>query len=218
MANNTHAGMGTSLSSSYFLRNLYISNRDAGTSSKRSSFKNSELSLADGMALRRAVKNLGSFTYDDDSDKNIRNSVQAFISAYNNTVSSVSDSTDHDLKHDLKQLKNLTSEYKDQLDDIGITVNENGTLTSRSSLFSTASLSKFKELFSGDSTYMQRVSSYSKRIEQRSEALNLTEKMASNNKTPKTGSAANSPAELLAETLEDTLPNTGIGKNVNIVL
>lgn len=218
MANNTFAGMGTSLSSSYYLRNLYISNRDAGTSSKRSSFRNSELALADGIALRRAVKNLGSFTYDDDSDKNIRNSVQAYITAYNNTISSLSDSMDYDLKHDLKQLKNLTSEYKDELDDIGITVNENGTLTSRSSLFSTASLSKFEELFSGESTYMRRASSYGKRIEQRSQALDFTEKTAARSKTPKPDTAAKSSAELLAETIEDTLSNTGIGQNVNIVL
>jgi hypothetical protein len=74
----------------------------------------------------------------------------------------------------MKQMKNLTSEYADDLDDIGITVNSDGTLETRSSLLSTASLSKFESLFSSDSNYMQRTNAYRKRAERRSDALNTT--------------------------------------------
>lgn len=228
MANASYIGTGTTLSSKYYVRNFYISNRDAGTSSKRKSIGNTALTLADGAALRRAIKNLGSSDYSDSQDSNIRNGVLAYIQTYNNTLSSVTDSTDHTLERNAKQLKSLTKEYSDELDKIGITVNEDGTLTSRDALFKSASLSKFQSLFSSDSVFMQRTSAYAKRIERRSESLKLaeetqklkgiTDKRATENAS--TGAdASTTAAQLVTESLDlDTLANTGVGRNINIVL
>lgn len=167
----TYIDAATYLSSTYYLRNFYKSNVDARSSSTRSEYSNDELSLADGKALARAIRNLGSFTYDDDSDQDIRNSVSAFISSYNNLISSLSDSDDSSLKYNMKQLKNISSEYSSALDKVGITVNSDGTFTARSSLLSTASLSKFEDLFSADSDYMIRTNACRKRIERRSDSL-----------------------------------------------
>jgi hypothetical protein len=167
----TYIDAATYLSSTYYLRNFYKSNVDARSSSTRSEYSNDELSLADGKALARAIRNLGSFTYDDDSDQDIRNSVSAFISTYNNLISSLSDSDDSSLKYNMKQLKNISSEYSSALDKVGITVNSDGTFTARSSLLSTASLSKFEDLFSADSDYMIRTNACRKRIERRSDSL-----------------------------------------------
>lgn len=229
MANASYIGTGTTLSSNYYVRNFYISNRDAGTSSKRKSIGNTALTLADGTALRRAIKNLGSSDYSDSHDSSIRNSVLAYIQTYNNTLSSASASSDRTLERSSKQLKSITKEYSAKLDKIGITVNEDGTLTSREALFTTADLSKFKSLFSSDSEFMQRTSAYAKRIERRSKSLKLTEtnqkikeisdSKASNADTGTNTSASTAAAQLVAESLDlDTLLHTGVGRNVNIVL
>lgn len=227
MASNTYAGTGTTLSSSYYLRNFYSTNRDARTSSKRKEMDNHTLSLADGFALRRAIKQLGGSDFNDDNDTNIRSSVKAFIETYNNTLSSTSASSDHNLERNMKQLKSITSEYSDQLDKIGITVNEDGTMTSRDALFSSASLDKFKDLFSSDSDFMQRASACAKRIQRRSDALALATKnqelqkiaadKAAGNVTDSTDTTA--VAQIVSQSVDlDTLLNTGIGQNVNITL
>ena len=51
MSNTAYIGSGTTLSSKYYLRSFYRSNREAGTSSKRREFSGNQLALADGRAL-----------------------------------------------------------------------------------------------------------------------------------------------------------------------
>lgn len=225
MANTAYTGAGTTLSSNYYMRSFYVSNRDAQSSSSRKSISNTSLSFADGMALRRAIKSLGGSDFSETQDTSIRNSVLAYIQTYNHTLSSSSASSDYQITRDAKHLKSVTNEYADELDKIGITVNEDGTLTSRDALFKTASLSKFQALFSSDSDYMQRVSSYAKRIERRGEALELSEKnqkikeIAANKAADTTANTAAATAQIVAASMDlDTLLNTGIGKNVNVIL
>ena len=117
----------------------------------------------------------------------------AFIQVYNNTLSSAAKSGDYSLERDAKNMKALTSQYADELDKLGITVKDDGSMEIRSSLFESASYSKFKNIFSMDSDYMQRTSSYAKRMERRSETLDNT-------------------------ALNELFADTGIGKNINIVL
>lgn len=216
MALSTYAGTGTTLASSFYLRNFYSQNRDARTTTSRSHLSNSQLSSADTAALRKAVKELGKFSYDDDSTENIRNSVSAFVSTYNNLLDSASDSGDRKMQQSAKLLKDLTSKYSDNLDKIGITVNSDGTLETRSSLFSTASISKFEKLFSGDSDYMQGVSAYSKRLQKRSDTLNLIEETALRQKNQ--ANAAKKEGVEMTQPDLNALLNTGIGANVNISL
>ena len=135
MSNTAYIGSGTTLSSKYYLHSFYRSNREAGTSSKRREFSGNQLALADGRALRQAVRRLTSSDFSDDQDANTRNSVLAYIQTYNNMLSSAGSSSDRTLERSAKQLKNITSEYSSELDKIGITVNDDGTLTSRTTLF-----------------------------------------------------------------------------------
>lgn len=239
MAIAAYAGAGTVLGTSYYMRRFYASNADARTSTSRSNLSNSTLTGADAHALRRAIRSLGSFTYNDDNEDNIKNSVSAFISTYNNMISSSNASSDRTIKNTQKSLKNLTSEYASQLDKIGITVKDNGTLETRSSLFGSADISKFESLFSTDSEYMQRVTSYAKRLENRSNALTqieYNEALAKRNEKKQasssvsdgtagsadTGSAATNALNIASVTPVtadlDTLLNTGIGSNVNVIL
>ena len=234
MSNTAYIGSGTTLSSKYYLRSFYRSNREAGTSSKRREFSGNQLALADGRALRQAVRRLTSSDFSDDQDANTRNSVLAYIQTYNNMLSSA-----RTLERSAQQLENITSEYSSELDKIGITVNDDGTLTSRTTLFESADLSKFKELFSADAAYMQRTSTYAKRFASRGEALVTSDNnlLMQKKNAAATGSSATdgtttsgateSPddgtattaAQIVSQSLDlDTLLNTGIGKNINIIL
>lgn len=217
------SGIGTSLSSNYYLRNFYNSNRDARTSSKRSGMEHSTLSAADSKALRRAIKQLGNFEYTDEKEADIRSAAKAFVEIYNNAVSSASTSSDSSLEHSAKQLQSLAKEYASDLDKIGITVNADGTLKRRDTLFSSVGISKFEKLFSSDADFMQRTTSYAKRIERRSNALVSTEQHQKliENSNEKNNSATDetSIAQLFAEGTDlNTVLNIGIGSNVNIVL
>ena len=232
MSNTAYIGSGTTLSSKYYLRSFYRSNREAGTSSKRREFSGNQLALADGRALRQAVRRLTSSDFSDDQDANTRNSVLAYIQTYNNMLSSAGSSSDRTLERSAKQLKNITSEYSSELDKIGITVNDDGTLTSRTTLFESADLSKFKELFSADAAYAKRFASRGEALVTSDNNLLMQKKNAaatgsSATDGTTTSGATESPddgtattaAQIVSQSLDlDTLLNTGIGKNINIIL
>ncbi len=231
---SAYTGAAASLSSSYYLRNFYVSDRYAQTAAGRAGAEPDTLSLSDGIALRRAVRQLGSFTYDESQSENIRNSVLAYISTYNNALSSVSAQAadgDSGMKRLERQLKSLTDSYSGELDKMGITVDKDGTLKSRENLFKTTDLSKFASLFSKDSDYMQRISACAKRIQTHSETLIQTRRRqpAANNPAdtgntdgPAEGSSPDSKPQapqIAAQSMDlNILCNTGIGANVNIIL
>ena len=80
---------GVSLSKDYFLRNYYQNNRSAVKNSGRKELTKSELSYEDSAALRRAIKQLGKYKYDDtDNSDNIYGSISALIDTYNNSLDS----------------------------------------------------------------------------------------------------------------------------------
>lgn len=225
MANTAFIGLGTTLSTNFYIRNFYRKNISAQSGDTRPTMSKAELSFADSVALRRAVKKLGSFEYDEDHDTDIRNSVLAYLKTYNNTLSSVSESDDQSLQRFSKQLKKLSQDHADELDKIGITVNSDGSLTSRESLFKTASLKKFKSIFSRDSDFMQRSSALSKRISRRSEVVDLSEKRKKLNETAaKSAAGAQPDAPVTAAALPAEVPQldasamTGVGGAVDISL
>lgn len=218
---STYVGSGTTYSSTYYMRNFYIANRDASTSSKRKAMASSTLSMADGAALRRAIKQLGTSEFSEEKETDVRNAVKAYIETFNNALSSSSKSGDHTLERNSKQLKNLAKQYASDLDKIGITVNDDGSLKYRSTLFESADISKFEKLFSNSSDFMQRTSACARRIERRSEALSVTEQHQKLLEIEKANeeSSTDTPAivELFAEGTDlDTVLNTGVGQNVNV--
>ena len=210
-----YAGTGVSLSSSYYLRRFYSANTDAKTSASRKQYSNTALSNADARALRRAIKSLGSFTYDDDNSTNIRNSVSAFIDTYNNLLDSSGSSEDRRMQQTYKSMKKLTSEYADELDKIGITVSKDGTLKKRTDLFANADISKFEKLFSKDTDYMQRISAYTRRVQKRSETLDIEEKRAALLKQQQQNTSTLAATTF---TTSSVIPAAGTGNNVNVVL
>ena len=118
-----------------------------------------------------------------------------------------------------KAMKKLTSEYKDSLDKIGITVNKDGTLSSRTSLFANADISKFEKLFSKDADYIQRATAYTKRIERRSDTLDIEEKKAALLAQQQKQATSTATSSLAASLIPSTgLPADSTGSNINVVL
>lgn len=221
------AGTGVSLTISFYKRNFYSDNRNAATSAKRTNYSHTELANADTSAIRRAVKKLRSFTFDEDSEINIRNSVSAYIDTLNNLMTSGKKTGDKHVERYLNSLSSLNSKYEDELDDIGITVNSDGTLTARSTMFSSASISKFESLFSKDSDYMQKVDSYAKRLQKRTSLLQDTEIRQKNLQAAASGStgtassatsAATEAAALVTSALQLEQNKNGIGTSINLYL
>ena len=217
------AGTGVSLTISFYKRNFYSDNRNAATSAKRTSYSSTELANADASAIRRAVKKLRSFTFDEDNKTNIRNSVSAYVDTINNLMTSGKKTGDKQAERYLNSLSSLNSKYSDELDDIGITVNPDGTLTTRSTMFSSASISRFESLFSKDSDYMQKVDSYAKRLQKRTTLLRDTEIRQKNLKenaagSTSTTSATTEAAALVASALQLEQSKNGIGTSINLYL
>ena len=217
------AGTGVSLTISFYKRNFYSDNRNAATSAKRTSYSSTELANADASAIRRAVKKLRSFTFDEDNKTNIRNSVSAYVDTINNLMTSGKKTGDKQAERYLNSLSSLNSKYSDELDDIGITVNPDGTLTTRSTMFSSASISRVESLFSKDSDYMQKVDSYAKRLQKRTTLLRDTEIRQKNLKENASGStsttsATTEAAALVASALQLEQSKNGIGTSINLYL
>lgn len=217
------AGTGVSLTISFYKRNFYSDNRNAATSAKRTSYSSTELANADASAIRRAVKKLRSFTFDEDNKINIRNSVSAYVDTINNLMTSGKKTGDKQAERYLNSLSSLNSKYSDELDDIGITVNPDGTLTTRSTMFSSASISRFESLFSKDSDYMQKVDSYAKRLQKRTTLLQDTEIRQKNLKENASGStsttsATTEAAALVASALQLEQSKNGIGTSIDLYL
>ena len=160
------ANTAVSLSESYYLRSFYKNNRDAATDSKRKEMSAGTLSQADAQALRTAVRKLRNFNYEEDTTDgaNIYSSVSAFLETYNHALESSGGSGDYSLKRYAKQLKNLAKEYADELKDVGITVNSDGTLEKNENLLKAAKVTKIDKLFGKDAEFTTKSSRYAKRI------------------------------------------------------
>jgi uncharacterized protein YjiS (DUF1127 family) len=125
---STRVSSATNLSATYFMRNFYSNNRDAMKSSKRKEYSITELAYDDSTALHRAAKKLKNYKYsDDENTDNIRGTVMALVDTYNNSIDSASNSSSSSMKRYAKQLKKLASKYTDELEDIGITINNDFT-------------------------------------------------------------------------------------------
>ena len=135
---------GLTLSTDYFMRNFYKSNRTVSKKNGRSNFSKIELSYEDSRALSRA-----------DIGETMKSKIEAFVNTYNNALET-GDSNDYDTNRYLRQLKTLSRKHSDELNDIGITVEKDGTLTINEDLLKMADNSKVRKVFSSDNDFSQK--------------------------------------------------------------
>ena len=159
---STKVSSGVSLSTNYFLRNFYTNNQKASKSSNRSAFSNVELSYEDSRALSRAAKRLSK--NDSDLNDTSRAAIEAFVDTYNNTITSGKSSSDYETKRYVKQLNTLSKKHADELEDLGITINSDGTLDLNTDLLKAANNSKARKLLSSDQEYPQKLVKLSRKM------------------------------------------------------
>ena len=162
-----------SITSNFYLRTLYAPNRSLATNSVRMETPKTTLSAADQSALRKGIKALADFDYenaDNDSTtdkKNLYDHIKAFTDAYNNSVSTGLSSDEDSVRALTKRLKKATASYQDDLSSLGITANSDGYLSISSSAVTNISISKYEDFFGESSKFMDTVSDYSKRLSNR---------------------------------------------------
>lgn len=155
----------TSLTSTYYMRNFYANNSGVIKSSARSDYSKTELSYEDSLALHRAIKKLENYKYtDEENEDNINHTIAAFVNTYNYAVDSSDSSSSSTMERYSKQLKKLASKYSDELDDIGITVNKDGTLDANTNLIKASELDDLKSLFGKDSKFASSLKNISKHM------------------------------------------------------
>ncbi len=148
---------GISLNSNFYMNNYYRFNRNAIKSSDRAELSGTELSYEDSRALRRALKQLNSFAYEKgENGENLVASIKAFADTYNNMLESAP--SNYDTKRLIKGLKALTGEYQDKLEDIGITVEEDGKLKVSENILGGSSFEEIGRVFSKEADYVKRMS------------------------------------------------------------
>ena len=153
-----------SVANTLALRNFYNSNRTLAVKSNRSDASTNKLNYADSLALRRAVKQLDVYDFDNAKKTDLEEKVRAWVDTYNYTMDSCKSSTNISVASAYKGLMNLTKEYADELENLGIKADSSGYLKMSSSATKNISGSRFKELLGKDSEFMKKVGTYAKRI------------------------------------------------------
>lgn len=155
---------GVNLTSNFFLQNFYKYNRNAIKVSTRSDYSKTELSYEDSRALRRAAAKLASFDYtEDENEENIVSTIQAFVKTYNYTMESTSSDTSDTYRQN-RQMKALTQKYGDDLKDIGISIEKDGTLSVSDNILKGTSVKAIRKVFSEESNYVRGIRNIAKRM------------------------------------------------------
>ncbi|MCR4901898.1 MAG: flagellar filament capping protein FliD [Butyrivibrio sp.] len=106
----------------------------------------------------------GNMNYDYNTSK-ITSAVKSFVSDYNSLIKSASKVTDSTVSTRASYMQKVTSNYEDALSQIGITLNDNGTLSVDSDKLSSSNMEAVKSVFGGSSGYAYQVSSAASLIE-----------------------------------------------------
>ena len=160
----TAESSGTHWTSNFYLQNFYRMNRSAAKVSTRKDYNQTELSYEDSRALKKAAAKLSSFDYsEEENSDNILSTIQAFVDTYNFTLES-SNNPDSETYRQNRQLKALSEKYSDELKDLGITIEENGSLKLSQNILEKSSFDEVKKVFSNDSDYVSRIRSIARRM------------------------------------------------------
>lgn len=161
-----------------YLRNLYNENRTLAYKDKRADAKATALQKADESALRKGIRSLADWDYDDD-EKNeeevtkgrFYSTLKAFTGAYNYTINSgTATSASHSVKQATKAIKSLTDSYADTLSAYGVSVSSDGYLSLSDSAVDNIDIKNFKKVFGSDSDYMKELTELSKKASRRIDA------------------------------------------------
>jgi len=166
-----------SITNNLYLRTLYGSNRAfASTTNRKEETCTEKLSAADQAALRKGIKGLADFEFDEIDDDTsagktkVYNTLKAFADAYNNCLETGSSSSNTSVQRLTNKMKSVSSSYSDTLDKYGITFDNHGYMSVSKSAVENIHASNYKSILGSDSSYMKELSKYSSRISTRVDA------------------------------------------------
>lgn len=153
------------------LRNLY-KGTDSGYSKKsnRREASKGQLVIADTKALRRSISSLADEDYGDDSEDNkidkasFYKKMKAFADTYNYTVDSSEGYRSTYSKKALKQMKQLADTYSDELENLGVTFDDDGYMSMSESAFDNIDESEFEDMFGKDSDFMSQLDTIARKL------------------------------------------------------
>lgn len=146
-----------SLAVSGYVKQFYKGNTFGATATGRSGYDARKLVPADIKAIRRAVKDLGSYDYDEGEGSELMNKVQAFVNTYNNYIESGRGMDDDQMDRYMAKLKKLTKEHADELSEIGITRMSSGKLKVDKEVLKDTSRYWVGKVFSDDAEFGTQV-------------------------------------------------------------
>jgi hypothetical protein len=163
--------MSFTITSNSTLRVAYGNYRSLISKNDRETASNSTLARADSYALKNAIKSLRSAKYTDKKDptettgnaKTYSNKLKAFLDTYNNTYESSKASHDSNLKQAASSMKSLVKKYKNELEEVGITIDKDGYLK-KSSSSKIETTKPFEDLFGKKSNFLQELDRIPNRI------------------------------------------------------
>lgn len=158
--------MSVTVKNSLSLRQNYSNDTTLMLKANRAKASVGKLSQADSLAMRRSVKKLASYDYEDSDADKLEETLRAFTDTYNylKESSTVASKTNPKVKAALNKMKKLTEEYSDELEKYGVTKDSKGYLAMSDSATDNIKGTKFESLFGKDSEFMQEIAKYSKSI------------------------------------------------------
>ncbi len=158
--------MGMSVSNTLSIRQFYAKNFQLVTPANREKSTTGTLSFADSAALRNAIRQLGDYNFKDSSNDDLSEKIKAFADTYNNTISSATkySHTDRSLNQTVKKMKDLSTEYADELAKFGITIDDKGKMEVSGTAAKNVAHEKFESLLGKDSKYMNSLYDIAKKI------------------------------------------------------
>ena len=139
------------------LRSNYSANRALSSKSARTDISPKTLTLADSAALKKAIRSLGDFDFENSDEKELGSKIKAFVDTYNFTLqSSTKTSMDaSSIKSTVKSMKALTANHKSDLENLGISFSSDGYMSLSATATENISGDKFSKVFGADSSYMK---------------------------------------------------------------
>lgn len=135
--------------------------------SYRRGSENRDLVKADRSALSKGLSMLGDIDYEDTdpgNTKSIYNRITSLVDVYNNTKKSTAESESREIKRTSDQMKDIAKKYSKELEELGISVKNDGTLKIDTKEFKTATTKKVQKIFSEDSDFSKDLQKLMKKL------------------------------------------------------
>lgn len=156
------------------LKNYYSKKQDARREISRVNYTKNELAEFDSNAVAKAAKSFKDMEYSSDNGTNVYNNIKAFVTTYNNLVSSLENSPEYSLSRNVKLLKNALKDNKDALSEIGIEITSSGKININKQTLAETNPKKIKRLLGEDSELPNTLRFYANKIYKNVHSINIS--------------------------------------------